>query len=75
MLERNLSGIYFRGERDGKWHNIDITDMSDIELKELTDKLIKSNRIEMLKGLVIALAKTVREIGDKLDLCRGEEDD
>lgn len=36
--EQNLSGIYVRIKRDGKYQSIDLTDMTPEELEEFLNK-------------------------------------
>lgn len=35
MINRNLDGVYFRVEREGKWQNICFTDLTDSEILEV----------------------------------------
>ena len=38
-MQRNLDGIYFRVERDGKWENVYYSDMEQRERDLLADAL------------------------------------
>lgn len=61
---RNLDGIYFRVERDGKWQNICFTDLTADERTALmTDK-----PIEWYQNLIRGLVHCIRNIGDQLDI-------
>lgn len=65
MEKRNLDGIYFRVKRNGKYDNVCFSDMTKDEMKE-----ILSNKSETwLVNMCILLGQTIREIGDKFDLC------
>lgn len=64
MMNRNLDGIYFRVNRDGKWCNVCFSDLDDIEKIE-----VMQNKDEAwLKSLCITLANSIKRIGDELDL-------
>ena len=67
MEKRNLDGIYLRVQRDGKWQNLCLSDMTQEELEEI----LNPERGEWLKGAVIRLATVIREIGDMFDIERG----
>ena len=63
-MNRNLDGVYFRVNRDGKWCNICFSDLDDIEKIE-----VMQNKDETwLKSLCIALGNSIKRIGDELDL-------
>lgn len=65
-MDRNLDGVYFRIQRDGKWGNICFSDLTETEREEV----MKDREINWLKGLCNILANTIREIGDELDIIR-----
>lgn len=69
--ERELDGIYYRVERDGKWHNLCFTDLTTDEQEEM----IKKYDAEGLKRMVMLLAKILRDIGDTFDIIAKDEDD
>ena len=64
MEKRNLDGVYFRVERDGKWGNICFSDLSEIERIEV----MKDRDANWLKSMCLILSSTIRKIGDELDL-------
>ena len=70
--ERNLSGIYTRIKRDGKYQTIDITDMTPEELAEYLDKW--GMDYDFLKILVQNLVEVIQEIADKFDIEVDEEE-
>ena len=66
-MDRNLDGIYFRVNRDGKWDNVCFSDLDEPEMIEaMTDK-----DITWIKSLCIILGKRIKEIGDEFDLAAG----
>lgn len=65
---RDLDGVYFRVERNGKWHNICFSDLTEEEM----DKILAGRNNEWLRNLCKILGKTMRDIGDQLDIRRGE---
>ena len=70
--ERNLSGIYTRIKRDGKFQTIDITDMTSEELAEFLNG--KEMSIDYLTRLVQNLVETVQTIAEKFDIEVDEEE-
>lgn len=69
---RNLSGIFFRekNHKTGKWENVCFEDLPEDRQKEIVAK----NGKEWVGNLAIILSNTLNEIGDQLDLMRGDED-
>ena len=63
-MNRDLDGIYLRINRNGKYQDICLSDMTREELEEYLD----SERGEWLKGAVIHLALTLHEIGNLFDI-------
>lgn len=66
-IPRELDGIYYRVERDGKWCNRCFTDLTTDEQEEM----IKKYDVEGLKRMVMLL----RDIGDTFDIIAKDEDD
>ena len=64
MTNRNLDGIYFRIERDGKWQNLCFSDLTEEEQKEI----LKDKSPEFVLQIALNMAKRLREIGDQLGL-------
>lgn len=64
MDKRNLDGIYFRVQRDGKWDNVCFSDLTQKEMEDV----MKNRDVDWLKSLCIQLGKTIRNIGDDLDI-------
>ena len=63
-MNRNLDGIYFRVNRNGKWCNVCFSDLTDKEKIE-----VMQNKDETwLKSLCITLGNSIKRIGDELDL-------
>lgn len=70
-IPRELDGIYYRVERDGKWCNRCFTDLTTDEQEEM----IKKYDAESLKRMVMLLAKILRDIGDTFNIVAKDEDD
>ena len=66
---RELDGVYFRIERNGKWQNICFSDLTEEEM----DRVMEGRCEEWLRNLCKILGQTMRTIGDQLDIKREEE--
>lgn len=64
MGKRNLDGVYFRVQRDGKWDNVCFSDLTDEEKM----KVMNDRNIEWFKSMCIILGNTIRKIGDEFDI-------
>lgn len=64
VQNRNLDGVYFRIQRNGKWENICFSDLTPEERIEV----MKDRGEEWLKSLCCILADTIRNIGDEMGL-------
>ena len=64
-----LDGVYFRIKRDNEYHNICFSDLTEDEMQNV----LKDRDISFCKSLCIGLGKTIRNIGDALDLSCGEK--
>lgn len=64
--QRNLSGMYFRVERNGKWENVCFEDLEHDEMYEIMNSKDK----EYVMALAEELAKTLNSIGEELDIVR-----
>lgn len=71
MKKRELCGIYFRVERNGKYENICFTDMTEKEQLATLNGL----SFEASKKMCMWLARIVRNLGDMFDVSaeKGEE--
>lgn len=67
-MNRNLDGVYFRVERDGKWGNACFSDLTEAE----RDKVLEGRNTDWLKFMCCHLADVIKEIGDQFDIVRGE---
>ena len=63
-MNRNLDGVYFRIKRDEKWQNICFSDLTEEEM----DEVMEGRPIEWHKSMCRILGKTIKNIGDQLDL-------
>lgn len=70
-MNRNLDGIYFRINRDGRWQNICYSDLT----KEERDKVCEGRGREWLRSVADILADRLKEIGDQFDIVAGDEDE
>ena len=60
MINRNLDGVYFRINREGKWQNICFTDLTDDEVREVTEGRSES----WLTSLFDRLVEVLNEVSD-----------
>ena len=70
--ERNLSRIYVRIKRDGKYQSVDLADMMPEELEEFLNK--EDLTIEYFRRLTKNLVEVVQEIADRFDIEVDEEE-
>lgn len=64
QIKRNLDGIYFRVKRDEKWDNVCFSDMTQDEM----ENVMNNRDIDWLKSMCVQLGRTIRNIGDQLDI-------
>lgn len=68
--QRNLDGIYFRVERDGKWCNVCYSDLEPREREEIARKRAKSSTIEeraaWWRSVADILADQLYDMGERL---------
>ena len=67
-MNRDLDGIYFRVERDGKWQNICFTDLTNEEIDEIT----KDKDTMWWKSVALHLKDVINDIGNTFDI-KGED--
>lgn len=72
LQERNLSRIYVRIKRDGKFQSVDLADMIPEELEEFLNK--EDLTIEYFRRLTKNLIEVIQEIADKFDIEVDEEE-
>ena len=70
-MNRDLDGIYFRVKRGQRWESVCFSDLSDEEM----DKVLEGHSVEWLKSTCKILGRTIRNIGDSLDICTGREEE
>lgn len=68
MKKRELCGIYFRVERNGKFEDVCFTDMTEMEQKRVIDDFSP----EALRNMCMVLAGVVRNLGDMFDISAAE---
>lgn len=74
-VKRNLDGIYHRIERDGKWENVCLTDMTREEIWDTLTKHSNGNEPLWMRRCVEYLIRVLREIGDAEDIVRYSDDE
>ena len=67
--KRELDGVYFRVQRDGKWENVCFTDLTEDEVEQVT----ANKDMTWWKSLAMYLARTLRGIGDQFNIKAEEE--
>ena len=68
---RELDGVYFRVERDGKWQNICFTDLTEEEI----ETVVGERSTEWWKSLALILKDVINDIGEQFAIVGGEEND
>ena len=68
--ERNLSRIYVRIKRDGKFQSIDLTDMTPEELEDFLNK--EDLTIDYFRRLTKNLIEVIQENADEYEACEEE---
>lgn len=63
-MDRNLDGVYFRIKREDKWENICFSDLTEEEM----DYIMDGRTTDWLRSMCKILGKTIRNIGDELDI-------
>lgn len=64
--QRNLDGIYFRVQREGKWCNVCLSDMTTEEREQ---SLAKYEKDALIRTINI-LCQTIQELGEAGDFYR-----
>lgn len=69
-INRELDNIYFRVKRGKHWESVCFSDLSDEEM----DKVLEGHSVEWLKSTCKILGRTIRDIGDSLDIAGWQKD-
>ena len=69
-MNRELDGVYFRIERNGKWQSICFSDLTEEE----REKVCEGRNAEWLKSLSYHLADCIKEIGELFNIVAGEQE-
>ena len=68
--QRNLDGIYFRVQRDGKWQNVCYSDMEQRERDEIARKKIENStpaeQAQWWRSMADILADQLYDMGERL---------
>lgn len=70
-VKRNLDNVYFRVKRDNRWDNVCFSDMTEAE----RDSVMLGESEAWLREMCNIMARTLREVGDKLNIVRQDEED
>lgn len=70
-MNRDLDGVYFRVKRGKRWESVCFSDLTDEEM----DVVLEGHSVEWLKSTCKILGRTIRSIGDSLDICTGREEE
>lgn len=65
-MNRNLDGVYFRVERNGKWETVCFSDLTDEEMKTVLDG--KSDK--WLRSMCVHLGTVIKEIAEEFGIVR-----
>lgn len=71
MVNRDLDGIYFRVKRGNRWESVCFSDLSDEEM----DVVLEGHTADWLKSVCKILGRTIRRIGDELEIVGGRKED
>ena len=69
-MNRELDGVYFRVERDGKWQSICFSDLTEEE----RERVCEGRSAKWFKSLADPLADCIKEIGEQFDIIAGEQE-
>lgn len=68
--QRNLDGIYFRVERDGKWQNVCYSDMEQRERDKIARKKMENStpaeQAQWWRSMADLLADQLYDMGEQL---------
>lgn len=70
-MNRNLDGVYFRVERNGKWESVCFSDLTEAEM----DEVLANRNEQWLKSMCKILGQTIRNIGEQCDIVCGSGDE
>lgn len=74
-MNRELDGVFFRINRDGKWHNICFSDLTAEEREQIATVQGKERPVSWWQSLAYHLADNLKVIGDTFDIVGGRDDD
>ena len=69
-MDRHLSGVYVRIQRDGKWENVDYTDLTPEEREAFMRCKANGANYQWWVGLANTFADIIRDLGEQFDLAR-----
>ena len=69
-VQRNLDGIYFRVQRDGRWQNVCYSDMTQAERDEIAAKRAETStpeqQVTWWRSMADLLADQLYDMGEQL---------
>lgn len=68
-IRRDLDGCFFRVQRDGKWHSLCFSDLTEEERLEVT----KGKDLYWHQRMLEYMTKQLRQVGDHFDIMAREE--
>jgi len=71
-IQRNLDGVYFRVERDGKWDNVCFSDMTNEERDKIATMRAKHSTLEeqaqWWRSMADILADQLYDMGEQFGI-------
>ena len=68
MTQHNLDGIFFRIERDGKWMNVCLSDMTTEERENVIKLWVHERDTNWFKGAIHHLCDCLYKVGEQQGL-------
>ena len=70
-MNRNLDGLYFRVNRDGKWCNVCFSDLTFEE----REQIVAGKSAEWLRSVCYHLADVLKDTGENFNITGGLDDE
>ena len=69
-MKRNLDGLYFRVQRNGKWENVCFSDLTVEEIEEVS----KDRDTNWWKQVALHLKERLNDIGEQFDIVATDDE-
>ena len=69
-MKRNLDGLYFRVQRNGKWENVCFSDLTVEEIEEVS----KDRDANWWKQVALHLKERLNDIGEQFDIVAEDDE-